>query len=417
MGAIATSSATSSRARTSDAVLYGLSAVFAAITAFTSTLLPHRAWGEIAWWGYAAAFLITLVVLRRLLLTFVVFAAATLVPLITQAVQRAGGRTDRAQEEVLVVEQMGRRLLHTGTPYLDRPDIAALPAEDRLLGYSPYQPGMSIFGIPRALFGNHWWTDARVWFAVATVVALLWTLRLLAGLVAPPGLVLVAQSVAILPICALTLTTGGDDLPVVSLSLLAMAFTARHRWAAAGIAIGLAGALKLFALPAALVLVVFAWRASGRRGAGLFAAGAFGLPILVMLPALAVAPSAFVENVLRFPAGHGLVTSPAQSPLPGQLIASSIGAGRTIALSLLLAAGIAIGVWLLRRPPRDTRSAALVVTVGLTAAIMLIPSTRFGYLLYPAAFAALWWALRPPSTASDSSDEPAGRRSAPSGTA
>jgi Glycosyltransferase family 87 len=417
MGAIATSSATSSRARTSDAILYGLSAVFAAITAFTSTLLPHRAWGEIAWWGYAAAFLITLVVLRRLLLTFVVFAAATLVPLITQAVQRAGGRTDRAQEEVLVVEQMGRRLLHTGTPYLDRPDIAALPAEDRLLGYSPYQPGMSIFGIPRALFGNHWWTDARVWFAVATVVALLWTLRLLAGLVAPPGLVLVAQSVAILPICALTLTTGGDDLPVVSLSLLAMAFTARHRWAAAGIAIGLAGALKLFALPAALVLVVFAWRASGRRGAGLFAAGAFGLPILVMLPALAVAPSAFVENVLRFPAGHGLVTSPAQSPLPGQLIASSIGAGRTIALSLLLAAGIAIGVWLLRRPPRDTRSAALVVTVGLTAAIMLIPSTRFGYLLYPAAFAALWWALRPPPPPSDSSDEPAGRRSAPSGTA
>jgi hypothetical protein len=417
MGAIATSSATSSRARTSDAVLYGLSAVFAAITAFTSTLLPHRAWGEIAWWGYAAAFLITLVVLRRLLLTFVVFAAATLVPLITQAVQRAGGRTDRAQEEVLVVEQMGRRLLHTGTPYLDRPDIAALPAEDRLLGYSPYQPGMSIFGIPRALFANHWWTDARVWFAVATVVALLWTLRLLAGLIAPPGLVLVAQSVAILPICALTLTTGGDDLPVVSLSLLAMAFTARHRWAAAGIAIGLAGALKLFALPAALVLVVLAWRASGRRGAGLFAAGAFGLPILVMLPALAVAPSAFVENVLRFPAGHGLVTSPAQSPLPGQLIASSIGAGRTIALSLLLAAGIAIGVWLLRRPPRDTRSAALVVTVGLTAAIMLIPSTRFGYLLYPAAFAALWWALRPPPTASDSSDEPAGRRSAPSGTA
>ncbi|MFC4041883.1 glycosyltransferase 87 family protein [Dactylosporangium siamense] len=409
--------------------------MFAAITAFTSTLLPHRAWGEIAWWGYAAAFLITLVVLRRLLLTFAVFAAVTLVPLITQAVQRAGGRTDRAQEEVLVVEQMGRRLLHTGTPYLDRPDIAALPAEDRLLGYSPYQPGMSIFGIPRALFGNHWWTDARIWFAVATVVALLWTLRLLTDLVAPPGLVLVAQSVAVLPICTLTLTTGGDDLPVVSLSLLAMAFTARHRWAAAGIAIGLAGALKLFALPAALVLLVLAWRTTGsagdseRRGAAVanlrnvavFAAGAFGLPILVMLPALAVAPSAFVENVLRFPAGHGLVTSPAQSPLPGQLIASSADAGRTIALSLLLIAGIAIGVWLLRRPPQDTRSAVLVVTVGLTAAILLIPSTRFGYLLYPAAFAALWWALRPPSTAPPtapgSPGGPAGRRSASSGAA
>ena len=449
MGAIATFW---SRTRVSDAVLYGLSAAFAALTAVTSTLLPHRAWGAIAWWGYAAAFLITFVVLRRLLLTFVVFAAVTLVPLVTQAVQRAGGRTDRAQEEVLVVEQMGQRLLDTGTPYLDRPAIAALPEPERLLGYSPYQPGMAIFGIPRAVLGDHWWTDARIWFAAATIAALLWTLHLLADLVAPPGLVLVAQSIAVLPICTLTLTTGGDDLPVVSLSLLAMAFTARHRWVAAGVTIGLAGALKLFALPAALVLLVLAFQSAGgtawfgraRRGAAstsvspdvgvlassdggapassggaalatsdggapassggaavrraaMFAAGAFGLPLLVMLPVLAVAPSAFVENVLRFPAGHGLVTSPAQSPLPGQLIASSTGPGRTIALSLLVAAGLAIGVWLLRRPPQDTGSAALVVALGLTAAIMLIPSTRFGYLLYPAAFAALWWALRQPA--------------------
>ena len=506
MGAIATFW---SRIRISDAVLYGLSAAFAALTAVTSTLLPHRAWGAVAWWGYAAAFLITFVVLRRLLLTFAVFAAVTLVPLVTQAVQRAGGRIDRAQEEVHVVEQMGQRLLDTGTPYLDRPAIAALPEPERLLGYSPYQPGMAIFGIPRAVLGDHWWTDARVWFAAATIAALLWTLRLLAGLVAPPGLVLVAQSIAVLPICTLTLTTGGDDLPVVSLAVLAMAFTARHRWVAAGVTIGLAGALKLFALPAAVVLLVLAFQPAGwfsrpRRGAApaspgavsqasggvssalsgaassgaassafpggassalasgaspalaggdssalagsdssalasgassalagsdssavaggassalaggdsltggapsagavrraaLFALGAFGLPLMVMLPALAVAPSAFVENVLRFPAGHGLVTSPAQSPLPGQLIASSIGAGRTIALSLLVAAGLAIGVWLLRRPPQNTGSAALVVALGLTAAIMLIPSTRFGYLLYPAAFAALWWALRQPA--------------------
>ncbi|MEV0131250.1 glycosyltransferase family 87 protein [Dactylosporangium sp. NPDC050688] len=483
MGAIATFW---SRPRFSDAVLYGLSAAFASLTAVTSTLLPHRAWGAIAWWGYTAAFLITFVALRRLLLTFAVFAAVTLVPLITQAVQRAGGRTDRAQEEVHVVEQMGQRLLDTGTPYLDRPAITALPEPERLLGYSPYQPGMAIFGIPRAVLGDHWWTDARVWFAAATIAALLWTLRLLADLVAPPGLVLVAQSIAVLPICTLTLTTGGDDLPVVSLVVLAMAFTARHRWVAAGVTIGLAGALKLFALPAALVLLVLAFQSAGwlsrpRRGAApaspdavsqasggvssvasgaassalaggdssalaggassalaggdssalaggdssalaggasltdgaasaggatsvgavrraaLFALGAFGLPLLVMLPALAVAPSAFVENVLRFPAGHGLVTSPAQSPLPGQLIASSTGAGRTIALSLLVAAGLAIGVWLLRRPPQNTGSAALVVALGLTAAIMLIPSTRFGYLLYPAAFAALWWALRQPA--------------------
>jgi len=42
-----------------DVALYGLSATFALVTAMTSTLLPHRAWGAIAVWGYLAAFLIS----------------------------------------------------------------------------------------------------------------------------------------------------------------------------------------------------------------------------------------------------------------------------------------------------------------------------------------------------------------------
>ena len=50
--------------------------------------------------------------------------------------------------------------------------LAALPADERLLGYLPYQPGMVAFGLPRALFGVAWWTDARVWFALVTAVAI-----------------------------------------------------------------------------------------------------------------------------------------------------------------------------------------------------------------------------------------------------
>ena len=45
----------------------------------------------------------------------------------------------------------------------------------------PYQPGMALFGLPRAVVGTHWWTDARVWFAasllIATVGLALWLLR------------------------------------------------------------------------------------------------------------------------------------------------------------------------------------------------------------------------------------------------
>jgi hypothetical protein len=384
-----------------DIALYVISAAFAGLTALTSTLLPHRAWGAIAVFGYLLAALISLVPLRlaqRFWLALGAWLAVAAVPLTVQAIQRAGGRTDRAQEEVLVVEESGARLLHTGSPYLDRDAIAALPADERLLGYTPYQPGMALFGLPRAVFGGYWWTDARIWFAIVTAVVLALAHRVLRNAASPERLLRVAQAATVLPICALTLATGGDDIPVLALSLLAFAYAARLDFRAAGIAIGVAAALKLFAWPIAAVLFVLALR-NGRRAALTFALPAAGLPLLALLPAIAVNADAVIENVIRFPGGHGLVTSPAQSPLPGYLIASNLPAGRTIALGLLLLAGLAIAIWLFRRPPRDAAGAALVSAIGLTAAIMLTPTTRFGYLLYPIAYATAWWAIRSPDAA------------------
>jgi hypothetical protein len=382
-----------------DLVLYALSAVFALVTALTSTLLPHRAWGAIACWAYAAAFLVaaTQLLLRRSRayprvwgtaartgLTWLTWTAAALFPLIVESVQRAGGRTDRAQEEVLVVEQMGERLLHAGTPYLGPETIMALPAGDRLLGYSPYQPGMAVFGLPRALAGDLWWTDARVWFAVVTVAALIGAARMMR----PTSIrVRAIQAVTVLPICALTLATGGDDLPVLALCLLALALAAIDRFGWAGLAVGAAAACKLFAFPVLVVLAALALTAGrGRR----FLPGALGLPILVLIPPFLVDADAFVENVIRFPLGHGIVTSPAQSPFPGYLIAATMPGGRYVAAALLVAVAAAIGVRLVRRPPRTAAAAALICGLGLLAAILLMPTTRFGYLLYPVAF--LVWA-------------------------
>jgi hypothetical protein len=370
-----------------DLGLYALSAAFAGVTAATSTLLPHRAWGAVAVWGYAAASLAVVVQLLiqaygiriRAVLTWLTWAATALVPLAVQAVQRAGGRTDRAQEEVLVVEQAGQRLLDHGTPYLGRDAIAALPEADRLLGYTPYQPGMALFGLPRAAVDDVWWTDARVWFAAVTG----------AVLVAAALRVRALQAATVLPICALTLATGGDDLPVLALCLLALALCGSRRYVAAGLAVGAAGALKLFAWPVAVVLLVHVLT-RGRAAAVRFAAGAVGLPVVAMVPPALVDPGAFVENVVRFPLGHGLVTSPAQSPLPGHLIAEGVPGGRIVAAVLLAAAATAVAVALLCRPPRTVRSAALFCGYGLLAAILLMPSTRFGYLLYPVAF--LVWA-------------------------
>ena len=393
-----------------DLGLYGLSAVFALITAHTSTLLPHRAWGAIAAWAYAGAFVLAAVQFlgyrvlareprragvayamvgngARAALTWTTWVAAALVPLVVEAVQRAGGRLDRAQEEVLVVERMGQRLLDDGTPYLAREAIAAIPMDERLMGYSPYQPAMALFGLPRAFAGDVWWTDARVWFAVATAAALIAAALLLRGGRPLIGHVRAVQVATVLPLCALTLATGGDDIPVLALCLLALALVATDRYGWAGAAVGLAAACKLFALPVVAVLVVLAM-ATGRGGRLL--PGAIGLPLLVLVPPFQVDQDAFLENVIRFPLGHGLVTSPAQSPFPGYLLAQSLPDGRFVAVGLLVAVALAITVRMLLRPPRTAATAALICGWGLLAAILLMPTTRFGYLLYPAAF--LVWA-------------------------
>ena len=205
-----------------------------------------------------------------------------------QAVQRAGGRTDRAQEEVLVVEHDGRAAARHAARRTCGPDaIAALPPGEQLLGYCPYQPGMAIFGLPRAVAGDAWWTDARIWFALvdgrrarrhgvgccATPAR-----RPLRGPCrSPPS-----------PVCALTLATGGDDLPVLALCLLALALCAvRPLRRAPASRSGPAAALKLFAWPVAAVLIVHAAdpRTAGRGRGSRPARSA--CPLLALVPAAA----------------------------------------------------------------------------------------------------------------------------------
>ncbi len=434
-----------------DLGLYALSAGFALLTALTSTLLPHRAWGAIAVWGYLAATLVTLMQLIayrrrasagalsagalsaggtaagatatsptapgatapgalspkpgaadppirfRRWSAWACWVAVALVPLIVEAVQRAGGRTDRAQDEVLVVEQMGERLLHTGTPYLGPDAIAALPPADRLLGYAPYQPGMAVFGLPRALFGDVWWTDARVWFAVVTLAALVAATKIVPSVRA-------VQVATVFPICALTLATGGDDIPVLALCLLALAWCTTGRYGRAGLAVGVAAACKLFAFPVVIVLAVLALT---ERRAARYLPAAAGLPILVLIPPFLVNGQAFVENVIRFPLGHGLVTSPAQSPFPGYLISELLPGGRFIAAALLVATAVTIAVRLIRRPPATASRAALFCGWGLLAAILLMPTTRFGYLLYPVVFLVWAEALRESVASAEPVEDPA----------
>jgi glycosyl transferase family 87 len=355
-----------------DLALYALSAVFAGVTSVASTLGPHQIWGSIAVWGYAAAAVLVFVVRRRFWLTVAAWLAVAWVPMLWLAGH------DRAQEEVFVVEQAAGRLISAGTPYLARSEIAALP--EPLLGYTPYQPGMAVFGLPHALFGNYWWTDARIYFGLVTAAALGYAVSLLRR---DGRLVRAMQMATVLPLCALTLATGGDDIPVLALCLLSMTLVWRERFGWAGVAIGAAAAMKLFAWPVLVVLAVFAWRRA-------FLVPATAIPVLAMLPSVLLDARAVVENVISFPTGHGLVVSPAASPLVGYLLAQHVPGGRILALALLGVAAAAIGAYLLWRRPRSVAAVATICAVGLLVAILLMPSTRFGYLLYPVAFA--FWA-------------------------
>ena len=382
-----------------DLAIYVLSAGFAALTAATSTLTPHRAWGAVAAFGYGAAALAVALLWAtgrrgltgRAVVTGLAWVATAWVPMVVQCAERAGGRTDRAQEEVLVVEDGGIRLLHHGTPYLSTDAITALPADERLLGYLPYQPGMAVFGLPRAVADSAWWTDARIWFALATAAALAVAIGLLRGPETDPRLLRAVQLSTVLPVVALTMATGGDDIPVLALCLLALALCARERFGWAGVAAGLAAALKLFAWP---ILVVLLIHALTRRELRRFAVGALGLPLLALVPPALVDGRALFDNVIGFPLGHGVVESPAASPFPGHLIAEALPEGRLIAAGLLGLAGLVIAVLIVRRPPRTAAAVATISGYGLLAAILLMPSTRFGYLLYPVALLAWASALR-----------------------
>lgn len=379
-----------------DVLLYSMSALLAAGLATVTIYHGHRVWGAVSAAAYALGALASLAVLRRggsdryrMTVAGAVFAASALVPLGVLMAQRSHGVPWSAQPEVDVVERMGRLLVQTGTPY------AAVDGLARFQDYAPYLPAMATFGLPRAMLGEAWYTDARLTFLAVAALLVLLTVRLVRPLRVP---VRAVQLVAVLPATTLTVATGGDDLPVLALLVLCIGCCHLGRAKAAGVAGGLALAMKLTAAPVLLVLTITLRAQRGAGRAAMFAGAALAVAAALVLPAAVVSPVAMVEHVIRFPAGLTGVESPAASPLPGYLLAHSGAAGRVMALALLAVAGVAILVWVLRWPPCTTAQAAQRAAVGLGVAMLLMPATRFGYLVYPLVLAGAAIALRPTSS-------------------
>jgi hypothetical protein len=345
-------------------------AVFAGGVAVFSTNDLHRLWGLIATCAYIAAALAVLLYRTRgidlaLLLSV---GGALVTPLFLNAA------TNQKQPEVGVIARSAKQLVNHHSPYQS---AASLAAAHNPNAYNPYLPVMSLFGIPRALFGSHVITDPRVWFGFAFLV-IFWLALRAAG---AKNCVRWTVFVAACPVIAFELAVGGDDIPIVALMCLGFAL--------AGIALGLASAAKSTAWPAVAVAAVLIGTRDGKKPLLTFLGWAVVSCLAIVGPIAAIWPGPLAANTIEFPLGLAGVRSAAASPLPGHVLADTGALGHMVAIALLVLAGVGIAASLVVWPPKTVPAAVWRLAIGLTLMFLLAPATRFGYFIYPASL-LLW---------------------------
>jgi len=362
------------------AAWYAAFAVYAGGVAALSGPGLDRWWGIWAVGGYASAAVLAWCWRSRgrqaaLAASLAGALAAPVVWLATQA---------PATPDVTVVTRSAALLLHHGSPYL----APAQLAHGGVLAYNPYLPVMAVLGLPRALGLPGLAGDPRPWLAAVTFLLLAAAFRA----AAQPGPLRRAAFATASPLIAFPIALGITDPPVLALTCLALALLASPAWPVArrawlgAFVVGVASAMKYTAWPALAVLTATIVARDGARAAARFAAiaAATTLTLLVALaPASLTAPAALIQNTIMFPLGLTAARTPAQSPLPGHLLATVGPAGHDAAIVLLIIAGVAIAVSLAIRPPADITAAARRLALGLALMFALSPATRFGYFAYP----------------------------------
>jgi Glycosyltransferase family 87 len=368
---------------------YGAFAAYAAIAALTTTG-QDRAWALWALPGYGAAFILLWRGRGWTPALPVSLALALVAPLISLFA------TWPLTAGMVVIGRSAELLLRDGLPYLPQGQLSSW------MSYNPYLPAMALFGMPRAAGLTGLAGHPGVWIALATIAVLMAA----AWFIVPhqaircPGcrrdVLRFTAFAAASPVIALNLAVITTDPPVLALMLLSLALAARPSMAVrAGLVLGVACALKDTAWPEIPVLAAMFWSRDGARAAGRFAAAsviAAAVLFAAMAPAAFTRPSAVIQNAVLFPLGLTRHETPAESLLPGHLLASTGPEGHLLAVALLLAAAAAIGVSLIVRPPRDVDAAALRLAIGLAAMFTLGPNDRFGYFIYPLGLLG-WLAL------------------------
>ncbi len=398
---------------TVDAGLYGISAVFAAVTAGFSTLALYRAWGEIAVGPYLVVGAVSALLGRRrrlprptsetragggatrlsgvrIWLLVVTLIGAVVAPLAVEVALRGHGNPPaHVQPEVVVIEQAGERLAQGKDPYHATVShghvLSAVPGEPAYEAFFPYLPLMAVFGLPASTHAPVGLSDARVFFTLVTLVVVALALALARGPTEPRFRVL--QFAAVLPTAALPLVTGGDDMPIVAFLLLAMVLAQRRRPGWSGVVLGAVSAMKFTAWPLAALALFAARDRSGRRAPLRMLAGILVVTVPIVVPFMLRDVRAFVYNVALFPLGLAGVPSPAASALPGHILVSVFpGIHRILPVALVVIGAVVVVRVLVRHPPSTPAQVTSLAAWIMLVAILFAPATRVGYLLYPADF-------------------------------
>jgi hypothetical protein len=407
-----------------DAVLYVASALFAGLTAKFSNIALYRQWGDLAFGPYLIAGIVSAFIARpravgdgdevgpgalavaspqgepivrrswgaaRIWVFIFVLTGATLVPLSLEVAWRTEGNpTAHVQPEAITVEQAAARAARGKDPYREVTNssghvLVQTKGEPTYENFFPYLPLMTIFGLPSSTKESHRLTDARIFFSLFTFLVVAYALVLCRG--PSEAKVRTLQVLTVLPTAALPLATGGDDMPIVALLLLAMVLAQRRRPGWSGVVLGIVSAMKFTAWPLAALALFAAKDRNGRRAPWRMALGMAVVAGPVVLPFILNGPYAFFDNVVLFPLGLSGVASPAASALPGHLIVTAFPSlHRIFPLTVGLIGGSILLLHLWRHRPSTTAQVLRLAGWVMLIATVLSPATRIGYLLYPINF-------------------------------
>ncbi len=383
----------------SDALLYGLSALFALGLGLTSRQGAQWQWGYLATGPYALCALVAYGLHRlrpkrtsllRVALLALVLLGSVAIPLGLEARWRV------AQPEVGVIRRAGENLSKDRNLYpsydkhgkLVNP-IQGIPSYE---SFFPYFPLMGVFGLPSAeTHKSKGLTDPRIAMSLLTLLASLLALGLLRTPITKK--IRVAQFLLALPSGALFLSTGGDDMPILALTLLGVAALQRRQNNFAGISLGLAAAMKLTAWPMAVGALFVARDSKDRSDWKRIFAWVTAIVVVTVAPFAVRAPWAFMSNVFAFPLGLTSVTSPAASALPGHILTTLWApAGHILAPVTFLVGGYFMAKYLRRHWPPTLAQILAILSVVFLTMMCVSSATRIGYVIYPLNFALWSWA-------------------------